>query len=181
MNLPFNLICIDLETTDLDSHTGSIIQIGAIIVNKDFEIDETSGEFNLYVKPLDSYRNPQSMSVNKISEEVLVNAMSLNDTLELFENFCDKNKMLASWGVYFDIPFLYAQYKKINRKWPFSHKCFDLKSVAIWESAKDDKPISGGIFSFLKNNNETFDGIQHEALSDIKNAVKILKYYKGRK
>ena len=105
MKFPHNLICIDLETTDTDKHKGSIIQIGSVVVDKDFKIDKTRGEFKLYIKPLDEYRNPKAMAVNKISEEYLINAICLNDALEMFESFCGEDTRLACWGAYFDIPF----------------------------------------------------------------------------
>ncbi len=180
MIFPHNLICIDLETTDSDKHSGSVIQIGAVIVNKDFEVDKTRGEFDLYIQPLDSFRNPQAMAVNKIPEEYLINAIHLNDALEMFESFCGEDDRLACWGAYFDIPFLFAQYKKISRKWPFGYRSFDLKSVAIWESAKHDIPMSSGVFKFLKSIDKEFEGTLHDGLSDIKNTVRILEYYKGR-
>ncbi len=180
MKFPHNLICIDIESTDPDKHKGSVIQIGAVVVDKDFKIDKTRGEFNLYIQPLDSYRNPKAMAVNKIPEEYLINAISLNDALEMFENFCNGDTKLACWGTYFDVPFLFAQYKKIYRKWPFGYRSFDLKSAAIWESAKHDIPLTSGVSKFLKSINKDFKGSQHDALSDIKNTIRILEYYKGR-
>ena len=180
MHFPHNLICIDIESTDANKLLGSVIQIGAVIVNKDFEVDKTRGEFNLYIQPLDSYRNPKAMAVNKIPEEYLTNAISLNDALEMFESFCDGDNRLASWGAYFDIPFMRAQYTKISREWPFGYRCFDLKSAAIWESAKHDKPMTSGVMKFLKSIDKEFEGTPHDALSDIKNTVRILEYYKGR-
>lgn len=180
MKFPHNLICIDIEATDSDKDKGSVIQIGAVIVNKDFEVDRARGEFNLYIQPLDSYRNPKAMAVNKIPEEYLTNGIILNNALEMFESFCDEDDRLASWGAYFDIPFMRAQYSKIGREWPFGYRCFDLKSVAIWESAKRNKPMTSGVTRFLKSINKDFKGTPHDALSDIKNTVRILEYYKGR-
>ena len=180
MKFPHNLICIDIESTDSDKNSGSVIQIGAVVVNKDFKVEKTRGEFNLYIKPLDSYRNPEAMAVNKIPEECLTNAINLNDALEMFENFCGDDHRLACWGTYFDVPFLFAQYKKIGREWPFGYRCFDLKSAAIWESAKHDKPMTSGVMKFLKSINKEFKGTPHDALSDIKNTIRILEYYSGR-
>ena len=180
MRFPHNIICIDIESTDSDKHKGSVIQIGAVIVNMDFEIETTRREFNMYIKPLDSHRNPEAMAVNKITEETLVAAINLNDALNIFEGFCGSDKELASWGAYFDIPFMRAQYTKIDRDWPFGYRCFDLKSAAIWESAKHDKPMTSGVMRFLKSINKEFEGTPHDALSDIKNTVRILEYYKGR-
>jgi|SRR3989304_3153442 len=177
MKFPFDTIFIDIETTDVDSHLGSIIQIGAIAVDDEFKILDS---FSTYIKPLDSHRNQKAMSVNKISEEVLVQSPTLVEALELFENFAlqkseNKKNILAAWGAYFDIPFLRAQYAKIYREWPFGHKSIDLKTIAIWELGKRNIPISGGVVKALKYLNLEFEGQQHDALADIKNTFRILK------
>lgn len=174
MNLPHHLICLDIETTDSDMFSGSIIQLSAVIVDKNFDLMHAR-EFNEYVYPLDSYRNPKAMAVNKISEEILRTASPLSDVLEMFESFCDTDDVLAAWGNYFDVPFLRQQYRKIHRQWPFSNRSFDLKSVAIWEMAKRNIPMTSGISKFLAVLNKSFEGIQHNALDDIKNSVRVLQ------
>lgn len=178
MQFPHNLVAIDIETTDSNSKTGSIIQLAAVVVNKDFELVQAR-EFNTFVKPLDFYRNPKAMAVNQISEENLVNAPLLSEVLVMFESFCDKDNILSSWGAYFDIPFLKTQYDKIYRKFPFSHRSFDLKSVAIWELAKREVPVTSGVSRFLEMIGKEFKGQQHNALDDIKNSVEILKHLKN--
>ena len=180
MKLPHNIICLDLETTDTDNKIGSIIQLSAIAVNTEFEFMHAR-EFNSYIRPLNNYRNPKAMAVNKISEEILYTAPSLEEVLIMFESFCENDKILGAWGAYFDIPFLREQYKKINRKYPFSYRCFDIKSAAIWELAKQDIGISGGVSKFLNVLNKKFTGTQHNALDDIRNSIRILQtVLKGR-
>ncbi|MFA5396027.1 MAG: 3'-5' exonuclease [Methanogenium sp.] len=177
MRLPSNIICIDLETTDSDSKTGSIIQLSAIAVNEEFEPIHAR-TFDMFIQPLDSYRNPKAMAVNKISEETLKTATPLQEALIMFESFCDNDNILASWGAYFDIPFLRNQYEKIYRKYPFSYRCFDLKSIAIWELGKRGIPIRGGVSKFLNALHKEFSGSQHNAIDDIRNAVEILRLCK---
>ena len=179
MKLPYEIICIDLETTDTDKNRGSMIQLGAVIVDKEFKILKRN-EFCLYIKALDSFRNPKAMAVNRITEEQLdSHGVILQDALELFENFCENRKILAGWGgSYFDVPFLRKQYEKIGRKWPFGYKSIDLKSIAIWEIAKQDKPISGGVGRFLTTLGQDFEGNPHNAIDDIKNSIKILQVLK---
>jgi len=178
MRLPHNIICLDLETTDSDSKSGSIIQLSAIVVDQEFEPIHAR-IFDMYIQPLDNYRNPKAMAVNKISEETLRTATSLQEALIMFESFCDKDDILTSWGAYFDIPFLRAQYEKIYRKYPFSYRYFDLKSVAIWELAKRNIPTTSGVSKFLKALGKDFKGTQHNALDDIRNAVEILRHCKN--
>jgi len=174
MTFPHNLVCIDIETTDSGPILGSVIQLSAVVVDKNFDFIRAR-EFNEYIIPLDSYRNPKAMEVNKISEDTLKNAMTLYEALELFESFCEEDKVLAAWGAYFDIPFLKVQYEKIHRKYPFHYRTFDLKSVAIWEMAKRGHNITSGVSRFLNTLNKEFVGTQHNALDDIKNAVNILR------
>lgn len=172
MKLRNNLICIDIETTDLDPECGNIIQIGAILVDKQFKCKQNE-TFNIYIKPLTKHRNFASMKINNISEEILENAIELNEALELFENFCGQNKYLAMWGNYFDEPFLKKQYKKINRFWPFMHTTIDLKSIVTWELAKQNIQITG-LKTAVKKMNLHYEGKEHDALSDIQTTINIL-------
>jgi len=178
MKFPHNLVCIDVETTDSNKYLGSIIQLSAIVVDQNFNVIPAR-EFNTYIKPLDDFRNPDAMAVNKISEEILRTAPTLQEALEMFESFCDEDDNLSAWGAYFDIPFLRKQYEKIYRKYPFSYRYFDLKSVAIWEMAKRDIQMTSGVTKFLNALNTSFVGIQHDALDDIKNSVEILRILKN--
>lgn len=172
MQLPFEIVCIDIETTDSDNILGSVIQISAVLVNKEFKILDS---FNVFVKPLTSHRNPKAMAINKISEDTLETAYTLENALSLFENFCKDTKMLGAWGSYFDVAFLKEQYNKIHRDWPFGYRSIDLKSIAIWEFAKMNAPLSGGVFKACERLAIPFEGTAHDGLDDIKNTVKILQ------
>lgn len=172
MQLPYEIVCLDIETTDTDNKIGDVIQIGAVLVNKEFKIVDS---FNIFIKPLSSHRNPKAMAVNKINEDTLSTAYTLENALALFENFCGNAKLLAAWGSYFDVVFLKAQYKKIYREWPFGYKSIDLKSIAIWEFAKQDNPLSGGVFRACERLGIPFEGRAHDGLVDITNTVKILQ------
>jgi len=180
MNLPFNIICIDIETTGSDSKLASIVQLAAVIVDTEFKTIRGL-EFNSYVKPLDNFRDPSAMNIHCINEQILKTAPSLKEVLDMFENFCSPNKILASWGNYFDINFLFRQYEKLYRTNPFHHRSIDLKSIAIWERAKEDVAIRGGIKKFLSSIDEDFEGTPHNALDDIKNTIRLLQLLKGRR
>lgn len=174
MKLPHNLVCIDIETTDLNSDVGSIIELGAVIVDTEFKMLKYES-FSEYIQPLDSYRNPKAMAVNQITEQEMKSGLVLQEALELFEAFCGENTFLASWGAYFDIPFLRKQYEKIGRKYPFYHRTFDLKSAAIFGMARKNIPLSGGVSRFLEKQGVNFEGRAHSALDDIINSVRILQ------
>jgi DNA polymerase III alpha subunit (gram-positive type) len=172
MQLPFEIVCIDIETTDPDSILGNVIQIGAVLMSKEFKIIDS---FNIFIQPLTTHRNQKAMAVNKISEDTLATADTLQNALELFENFCKDTKMLGAWGSYFDVAFLKEQYKKIYKDWPFGYRSIDLKSIAIWEFAKIDAPLSGGVFKACERLAIPFEGTAHDGLDDIKNTIKILQ------
>ena len=179
MKLPFNIICLDIETTDVDMRLGSVIQIGAILLTSEFEEIDS---FTTFIQPLDSYRNQSAMNVNKISEDSLIHAPTLQEALEMFETFVLQEKVvnkekiiLAAWGNYFDVPFLKQQYVKIKRKWPFGYKSLDLKTLAIWEFGKRDIPMGSGLIKSVQLLNMEFEGQHHDALADIKNSINVLK------
>ena len=175
MKLPFDIIAIDIECTDSNSKLGSIIQLSAVTIDRDFEVEKDT--FDIYIQPLDFYRHPQAMAVNKITEEQMAAAYPLLQALKLFEYYCNSSEkfILAAWGAYFDVPFLKKQYEKINRNWPFRFKSLDLKSIAIWEMSKRDRPLTGGLRKFLKSVKLEFEGTPHNALDDIINTVNLLK------
>ena len=176
LKFPYKFIAIDLETTDIDPEKGSICQIGAVYVDKELNIVKT---FNEYVKPLDDHRNKKAMQVNKIEEKTLEEkGLNLHQALGAFEFFCGDARQLAAWGAHFDLPFLKKQYEKINRKYWFSYRHFDIKSAAIWEMARRGTPMVSGVARFCKANGLEFEGTAHDALSDIENSVKLLQYFR---
>ena len=175
MKLPFDIIAIDIECTDSNPKLGSVIQLSAVTISREFKVNKET--FDIYIQPLDSYRHPKAMVINKITEEQMATAYPLLQALKLFEYYCNSSEkfILAAWGAYFDIPFLKKQYEKINRTWPFGYKSLDLKSIAIWEMSKRNQPLTGGLRKFLKSLKIEFEGTPHNALDDIINTVNILK------
>jgi len=176
---PHNLVAIDLETTDIDPVKGSIVQIGAIKLNKQFEIED---EFQTYIMPLDGHFSPEAQKVNKITIELLKenNAPDLNNALGKFELFCHDCTHLGAWAANFDITFLEEQYKKINRKFIFSHRQFDMRPIAMWEMAKIGKSIAYRIDMFLQLLGKKFQGGKHDALNDVRNAIYILQNFRDK-
>ncbi len=177
MKLPNKYVCIDIETTGTEADYADVIQIGAAILNEDLSSDDRWVDF---IKPMSDYRNPEAMRVNEISEETLAAGRDPQQSLADFEEWAMRKTgmdrpLLAAWGTYFDITFMRAYYKKIGRKWPFSYRCLDLKSIAIWEAAKKDQSAAGGVDTFLKLNNLEFKGKAHDALSDIINTIRIIQ------
>lgn len=173
MKLPYKVVAFDTETTDLDPVKGSIIQLGAILIHEDLTIDDKT--FETYIKPLDDYRSPKAMEVNGISEATLAAAPELDEVLHKFEIFSRGNRILGSWGTYFDVKMLKGQYEKIKRPYPFDWRDFDLKTVAMWEMGKKGLATMKGVEHCLKALGMTFEGEAHSALADIRNSARILQ------
>lgn len=173
IKLPYKIVAFDTETTDLDPVKGSIVQLGAVIINEDLTIDAKT--FETYIKPLDDYRSEKAMEVNGISEKTLATAPELNDVLRTFEIWTRGSRVLGAWGTYFDVRFLKEQYKKIDRPYPFDWRDFDIKTVAMWELAKREIATIKGVEDCLKKLGLKFEGNAHSALDDIKNSVRILQ------
>lgn len=179
MKLPNKYIAIDIETTDADAGVGDVIQIGAVVLNQDLSM---GNKFSTYINPTSTYRNERAMEVNKISEKTLEKAPSPEMALNEFEKWVfleggERPPLLAAWGTYFDVTFLRAFYKRLDRAWPFSYRCLDLKSIAIWEEAKKGHSASGGLNKFLEFVGLEFKGQAHDALDDIINTVRIIQSY----
>ena len=177
MKLPQKIVAIDLETTDSDYHVGEIIQIGAIVVNTDLSLGKS---YESLIRPTTSHRNPEAMAVNKISEDSMMISRYPNAVLKEFAEFCkeetvEDRPLLGAWGAYFDIVFLKESFYKYGIEYPFSYRCVDLKSIAIWEMAKRDDSASGGVYRFLEKLGLSFEGTQHDALADIKNTMRIIQ------
>jgi len=71
--------------------------------------------------------------------------------------------------------FLEEQYNKINRPWPFCHRSVDLRSIAMWEFAKQDIHYKGGLYTCAKTLNIQREGTKHDALDDITNSANVIK------
>ena len=122
------LIVIDIETSgpNLDY---DIIQFGAVKLDKDFNIIEI---FERLVKPTTDLWDEHSFKVHNISKEKCTNeGISIEDCVSQFERFVGmtRNFSLSSWGI-FDINFLTTVYKRLNRKFIFSYRTYDISSIA---------------------------------------------------
>lgn len=173
MKLPYKVIAIDLETNGLDPAVASILELGAVIVNEDLSI---AREMRTYIKPLDDHWSDEAEKVNGITRDMLRDAPTLEEALKRFDIWTAGERTLGAWGTYFDVQFLKAQYKKIDRQYPFDWRDFDLKTVAMWELGKRGLATTKGVEACLKKLGLEFEGDAHSALDDIKNSVRILQH-----
>ena len=110
------IIAFDLETTGLDVAKDEIIEIGAIL----FSVKENRG--NMVSEELDVFQSLvkaskpitlEASKVNKITDEMLLNAPSCAEVLQKFKTFCDMSNCLVAHNAdSFDKRFLSAAYGK---------------------------------------------------------------------
>jgi DNA polymerase III epsilon subunit-like protein len=176
MNLPDKYIAIDIETTGLTGDIADVVQIGAVVLNEDLTTGPT---MSIVIRPTTDFRDPKAMAVHGITEEQLAAADEAEVCLDIFERWCaehvGRRPQFAAWGAYFDVSFMKAYYKRLNRKWPFSHKAFCLKTAAIWEASTQGISGRGGLGSFVERLGLTFEGKPHDGLDDILMSVKVVQ------
>lgn len=172
---PKDLIIFDVETSGTNPETSSIIQIGAVIFDKNGKLFDKY-YFNEYVKLYTNEWSEEAYNIHKIDKTFLENyGKDLETVLKLFEVWASpvwddlkKRYWLAQWGSGFDTNMLREAYKKVNREYPFHYRSFDIASIVRFELAR-----SGKLFQKCGEEKcakalgiEVFDTQLHDALYD---------------
>jgi DNA polymerase-3 subunit epsilon len=176
--MPF--LIFDLEMTGTESDFHDIIQIGAILVDDQWN---KISEFESLVYP----ENPENIS--KYSEEIhgisisdLEDAPNVYDVFEDFENWIKKSLRrnensnlfdvtICGQSVINDVNFLKFKYNELNLAWPFSAKLIDLLTITfvmyrIYDSNKLKRPKSMSLNSVSQMFGISREDNQHNALED---------------
>jgi DNA polymerase-3 subunit epsilon len=184
-------LIFDLEMTGSESDYHDIIQIGAVLVDEQWN---KVSEFESLVYP----DNPETIS--KYSEEIhgislsdLEDAPSAYDVFEDFENWIRKNLkrkqneniydvILCGQSVINDINFLKFKYSELNIPWPFSSKLIDLLTISfvfykIFDSNGINRPKSMSLKSVAQMFQIERDAENHNALEDANITYSCLKEY----
>lgn len=184
-------LIFDLEMTGTESDYHDIIQIGAVLVDEQWN---KVSEFESLVYP----DNPETIS--KYSEEIhgislsdLEDAPSAYDVFEDFENWIRKNLkrkqneniydvILCGQSVINDINFLKFKYSELNIPWPFSSKLIDLLTITfvfykIFDCNGINRPKSMSLKSVAQMFQIERDGDNHNALEDANITYSCLKEY----
>lgn len=134
-------LSIDLEMSGSIPGEHDIIQIGAVLVNENFEV---LSEFESLVYPENEADfDPGSKKVHGISRFELEEAPSLEEALDDLEfwlqeegGFSSRKAMsslkLCGQGINNDISFLKAAYHQVNLTWPFAYQCIDLQDISMF-------------------------------------------------
>lgn len=146
--LPKHLIIIDVETTGTNIEHSSIIQLGAVVFNKQGYL--SSHTFREYIIPYTPEWTSGAEKIHKISyTKIQEIGKPLKQVLSEFEQWastyllCDDkigyNYWLAQWSCGFDVGLLQNAYKSANRPYPFHYRVFDIASIVRFELAKREK------------------------------------------
>lgn len=188
-----NYIVLDLEFNQpFDFKTGKkttvnpecpfeIIQIGAVRLNNDFEID---GSFNCYIKPKIYRRlHPFVEKITGITSETLNTGSSFEEAYRLFLDFCGNDPMaciLCTWGVD-DIKSLFKNILFYNLDAEaLSHKFIDVQTYAT--KKLDYGPgksigLKNAVDELGLEINQSF----HNALNDAEYTAKIFRMVRPEK
>jgi DNA polymerase-3 subunit epsilon len=124
------MIClVDVETTGLDPAKHEIIEIGAILVNEEFDVIM---QFERQVKPARvEDADHDALAINGYTEEKWADAVSLKRALIDLLPFIEGDTTLCGWGVQFDVGFLRKAYASVEMDWPNTRRrSLDICSVA---------------------------------------------------
>lgn len=176
---PRHLLVVDLEATCWDDRpqsaaTMEIIEIGAVLV--DLETQCILGEASTFVKP---QINPElsdfCQQLTHITQSDVDQAPTLSEAAQYL------NEVMAgwapdswgSWGAYDRRQFSIERER--GRQVP---DFFDLPHINLKSAYQESRGVKrkSGLGNSLKRHGMTFEGVQHRALSDARNIVRLLPY-----
>jgi DNA polymerase III polC-type len=122
-SLPTSFVAVDTETTGLDFDLCNMIEIGAVKVDNGEIVDS----FKTLIK-VDEKLPPFIVHLTGITDEMLVDAPSLNEVIADFDSFVGDSIFLAH-NASFDMNFLYTAYERALGK-PLNNDYVDTLRVA---------------------------------------------------
>lgn len=133
-------LCLDLEMSGGLPGIHDIIQIGAVLVDENFE--EISSFATLVYPENEEDFDPDSKRVHGIARFELDDAPSLEEALDDMEywiaeegGFTSRKAMqslkICGQGINNDISFMKASYNTIKLTWPFAYQFLDLQDMTL--------------------------------------------------
>ncbi|MCY1723547.1 3'-5' exonuclease [Prolixibacteraceae bacterium Z1-6] len=134
-------LCLDLEMSGQTPGIHDIIQIGAVLLDENF--DQISTFESLIYPENEADFDPGSKRIHGISRFELDEAPSLEETIDDLEywlqdegEFSSRKAMrdlkICGQGINNDISFLKAAYETINLTWPFAYQYIDLQDIMLF-------------------------------------------------
>ena len=129
-----NLAFVDIETTGLDVLEHEIIEIGCVLTTPDLEVIE---EFELKIKPEHiENANPVSLKVNHYKEEDWVDALPLEEAMQIFAEKV-KGCIMVGQNIAFDSGFIEHAFSKLDIANTMHYHRLDTISIA-WAKLHND-------------------------------------------
>lgn len=116
-NIPDCFVVFDVETTGLDTRSDRVLEIGAVLYEKEFYI--STGEvktFQCFIKQTKPIP-PKATAINKITDEMVRDGEEEYKALEMFFDFVGSNDLYA-YNAKFDKKFMNA----MARRSSYSHE-----------------------------------------------------------
>lgn len=171
--LPKRLIVVDVETTGIDPSTDSIVQIASCILDPSDLQEERS--FSSYVHP-ESRISPEAKAIHGLSQERLIGAPTLDQTIREFDRFAPQDGLLCGHNVAFDIAFIKNAYKKVGLQYVFDYHSVDLWSLAFFILSARQASLASYDLSSLSRYFGVKRGTKHDALEDVRATADILRF-----
>ncbi len=132
-----NLAFVDIETTGLDVVEHEIIEIGCVLTTPDLKIIE---EFEIKIKPEHiENANPISMKINHYTEEDWVDALPLEEAMQIFAQKA-KDCIMVGQNVAFDVGFIEHAFSKLDITNTMHYHKLDTISIA-WAKLHNDPSL----------------------------------------
>ncbi|MCY7406916.1 MAG: exonuclease domain-containing protein [Alkalinema sp. CAN_BIN05] len=171
-------LVVDLEATCGDTiahHHREIIEIGAVMVNRQFQIES---EFQTFVKPV---ANPQLTDfcthLTSITQTTIDRSPDFNVAISQFSEWMTAypNRVFCAWGD-FDRRQIQRDCKRHHLKNPLNITCFNLKTMF---ARSQQLPGTYALKQAMDLAKLSFTGTQHRGIDDARNLAKLLPFALG--
>ncbi len=173
MELPFNVIVIDLETSGEPEQR--VVEIGAVRLDPELR-DVGAYTFETLVNGLPMTQDV--IDIHGITPEMLAGKPSFAQVRAQFDDWCSAFEpyVLGSWSD-FDGRVLRDEYRRLGKKFPHSGHMIDIKSVVWWELLKHGYPSRRmPVDRALAILGIKFEGRKHRALPDAMMEAKLFQF-----
>jgi inhibitor of KinA sporulation pathway (predicted exonuclease) len=173
-------LVVDLEATCCDDRSiphgkREIIEIGAVMVNRDFQVES---EFQSFVRPVKyPVLTPFCRDLTSITQEIVETAPTYPIAIAAFTEWIAKypDRVFCAWGD-FDRRQIQQECKRHGLINPIQSTCLNLRTLF---GRSQSLPGLFNLNQALTMANLTFTGVHHRGIDDARNIAKLLPYCLG--
>ena len=193
-------LCVDTETTGLDSDKHALLEIGAIVLNKHLRPQEGVDPFRITVRPVEGVHEIEAKAIHvnnhkwvyEPDSEAYQAAYAYPEACQEFHEFLTSVYgkptwiVMVGWNVGFDEDFLKALYTYTNTRegatktfpWPFHYHKIDLLGICRYLDIVNKRPPrkSYSLDAMAKHfyGHELAKFAMHTAMGDAQMSLKVL-------